>query len=72
MRKFLAGFILLVGCGKKNGVEKEYYKNGVLYSETPYKNDSIDGIDKLPAAMYMVHIKSPTIEASEKLIISKK
>ncbi len=32
----------------------------------------IDGIEKLPAAMYMVHIKSKSIDVAEKLIISKK
>jgi len=33
---------------------------------------SLDGIEKLPAAMYTVHVKSPGIDVSEKLVIGKK
>jgi Secretion system C-terminal sorting domain len=32
---------------------------------------SVDGIDKLPASSYFVKVKSPTIDAVEKLVINK-
>ena len=32
---------------------------------------SVDGIDKLPASSYFVKVKSPSIDAIEKLVISK-
>ncbi len=31
---------------KKDGIEKWYYENGNLESETPYKNGKIDGVKK--------------------------
>ena len=33
---------------------------------------SIDGIDKLPAAAYIIKVKSQSVNASEKLIVGKK
>src|SRR5690348_351644 len=34
--------LLFMGC-HKNGVKKTYFDNGTIATETPYKNDSIDG-----------------------------
>ncbi len=28
----------------KNGVQKDYYQNGNIKTETPYKNNQIDGV----------------------------
>jgi hypothetical protein len=33
---------------------------------------SIDGIDKLPAATYLVKVKSSSVNAVEKLVVGKK
>ena len=32
----------------------------------------IDGIDKLPPSIYMVKVKSPSVNAVEKLVVGKK
>ena len=47
MKKILliiTALMLIVGCGKKDGVHTEWYKNGQKKSEVTYKNGKLDGL----------------------------